>query len=79
MTDTTYCTTFPAVGKRGFIRTTEGAFVRDLLVAFDGSNLIEGANVWREAAMNTQYTLVDYLHRATHAISCHAHVVSITR
>ena len=52
------------------IRTTEGTFVRDLLVAFNGSYLIQRLNVRRQTSMHTQYTLIDNLHIHRHRPPC---------
>lgn len=39
-------------------QVTEGAFVRNFLITFNGSNLIERLDVWREAAVHTEDLLI---------------------
>jgi len=45
--------------------TTESAFVRNFLIAFNGSYLIESLNVRRQSSMYTQDAFVDDLLRHT--------------
>lgn len=39
-------------------QVTEGAFMRNFLITFNGSNLIECLDVWRQASVHTENLLI---------------------